>query len=291
MAFLTAKKHQIAVKISDVKLYLTQTQYILLMKLMQSIPRILVASPEGNAQAESALPSSNDSNGTVSSSSNQVVDLAPELRVASDVDGTRAWTTLDLVASVNVVKLHLYDGLATREENLEDHGIARFALNDSSLCYKSICNGAAEAQVILKSFTINNTRPGVSKFREIIPAADHDRNQFMVLYTASGNLSLAILTVDSPHVIFAIEPVIALLEFFTSAFQQETPADIDSSSMTESQRESTQSQLDFRLDLHDVSVNVLENDADTNSRAIRLYIDQILLSQQVRPLLSVMSMY
>jgi vacuolar protein sorting-associated protein 13A/C len=102
---------------------------------------------------------------------------------------------------------------------------------------------------------------------------------------------VAILTVDSPHVIFAIEPVIALLEFFTSAFQQETPADIDSSSMTESQRESTQSQLDFRLDLHDVSVNVLENDADTNSQAIRLYIDQILLSQQVRPLLSVASMY
>jgi len=59
---------QIAVKISDVKLYLTQTQYILLMKLAQSIPKILVASPEGNAQAESALPSSSDSNGTVSTS-------------------------------------------------------------------------------------------------------------------------------------------------------------------------------------------------------------------------------
>lgn len=278
-------------KISDVKLYLTQTQYILLMKLMKSIPKILVASPEGNAQAESALPSSSDNNGTVSSSSNQVVNLEPELRVASDVDRTPAWTTLDLVASVKVVKLHLYDSLATREENLEDHGIARFSLNDSNLRYKSICDGAAEAQVVLKSFTINNTRPGVSKFREIIPAADHDRNQFMVLYTASGNSSVAILTVDSPHVIFAIEPVIALLEFFTSAFQQETPADIDSSSMTESQRESTQSQLDFRLDLHDVSVSVLENDADTNSQAIRLYIDQILLSQQVRPLLSVASMY
>lgn len=266
---------QIAVKISDVKLYLTQTQYILLMKLVQSIPKVLVASPEGNAQAESASPVHiSDSSGTYS---NPVVDLEPELHVA---EGIRAWTTVDLVASVKMVKLHLYDGLATREDNLEDHGIARFALNDSSLRYKSISDGAAEAQVVLKSFTISNTRPGGSKFREIIPAADHDRNQFMVLYTMSGSSSVAILTVDSPHVILAIDPVIALLEFFTSAFQQDTTADIDHSSTAESQREVPQSRLDFRLGLHDVSVNVLENDEDANSQAIRLYIDQILLSQQ-----------
>ncbi|KAG1757583.1 vacuolar protein sorting-associated protein 13 [Suillus lakei] len=253
---------QIAVKISDVKLYLTQTQYTLLMKLVQSIPKVLVASPEGNAQAlESASPWTS----------------SPELHVA---DGIRAWTTVDLVASVKMVKLHLYDGLATREENLEDHGIARFALNDSSLRYKSVSDGAVEAQVVLKSFTMSNTRPGGSKFREIIPAADHDRNQFMVLYTMSRSSSVAILTVDSPHVILAIEPVIALLEFFTSAFQQDTSADIDHTSMAESQRESPQSRLDFRLDLHDVSVSVLENDEDANSQAIRLYIDQILLSQQ-----------
>jgi vacuolar protein sorting-associated protein 13A/C len=212
------------------------------------------------------------------------VALEPEIRVVSDVDGVRAWTTIDLVASVKVVKLHLYDGLAIREENVEDHGIACFTLNDSSLRYKSISDGAAEAQVVLKSFTISNTRPGMSKFREIIPAADHDRNQFMVIYTQSGNSSVAILTVDSPRVIFAIEPVIALLEFFTSAFRQEAPAEIDSAFTAESQHESTRSQVDFRLDLHDVSVSVLENDADVNSQAIRLYINQILLSQQVRPL-------
>lgn len=267
---------QIAVKISDVKLYLTQTQYILLMKLVQSIPKVLVASPEGNAQAlELASPvSSSDSSGATS---HHVVDLEPELHVAS---GIHAWTTVDLVASVKMVKLHLYDSLATRKENLEDHGIARFALNDSSLRYKSISDGAAEAQVVLKSFTMSNTRPGGSKFREIIPAADHDRNQFMVLYTMSGSSSVAILTVDSPHVILAIEPVIALLEFFMSAFQQDAPVDIDHASTAESQRESPQSRLDFRLDLHDVSVNVLENDENENSQALRLYIDQILLSQQ-----------
>ncbi|KAG2159854.1 vacuolar protein sorting-associated protein 13 [Suillus bovinus] len=268
---------QIAVKISDVKLYLTQTQYILLMKFAQSIPKVLVASPEGNVQAlELASPpvSSSDSGGTTS---DHLVNLEPELHI---VDGIRAWTTVDLVASVKMVKLHLYDSLATHEENLEDHSIVRFALNGSSLRYKSISDGAAEAQVVLKSFTMSNTRPGGSKFREIIPAADHDRNQFMVLYTTSGSSSMVILTVDSPHVILAIEPVIALLEFFMSAFQQDAPVDIDNTSTTESQRESPQSRVDFRFDMHDVSVSVLENDEDANSQALRLYIDQILLSQQ-----------
>ncbi|KAG2072635.1 DUF1162-domain-containing protein [Suillus decipiens] len=267
---------QIAVKISDVKLYLTQTQYILLMKLVQSIPKVLVASPEGNTQAfELVSPvSSIDRSGVTS---HHAVDLEPELHV---VDKIRAWTTVDLVASVKMVKLHLYDSLATHEENLQDHGIARFALNDSSLRCKSISDGAAEAQVVLKSFTMSNTRQGGSKFREIIPAADHDRNQFMVLYTMSGSSSVAILTVDSPHVILAIEPVIALLGFFMSAFQQDAPADIDHTSTAESQHESSQSRLDFRFDLHDVSVSVLENDEEANSQALRLYIDHILLSQQ-----------
>ncbi|KAG1730516.1 vacuolar protein sorting-associated protein 13, partial [Suillus paluster] len=208
---------QIAVKISDVKLYLTQTQYILLMKLAHR-----------NAQAESSLPvSSSDRSGI---SSNQ---------------GIRVWTTVDFVASSKMVELHLYDGLVTCEESLEDHGIAHFD------------------QAALKSFTISNTRPGRSAFREVIPAADHGRNQIAVLYTTSGNSSMYHSD-----------------EFFTNTFQQDIPADIENASTAESQRELPQSRLDFRLDLRDLSVDVLENDEDANSQAIRLYIDQILLSQQ-----------
>ena len=77
---------------------------------------------------------------------------------------------------------------------------------------------AREAQVMLKSFMMSNTMPRNSKFHEIIPAAQHDRNQFMILYTGANNSALVILTVDSPQIIFATEAVIALLNFFKSAF-------------------------------------------------------------------------
>jgi vacuolar protein sorting-associated protein 13A/C len=214
------------------------------------------------------------------------VDLEPELRTIPTADGNnQSWTTLDLVVTVDAIKLRLYDEQATTEHNIKDHGIAQFALSKNTLRFKMLSDGAGEAQVVLKSFTMSNTMPGSSKFREIIPAAQHDRNQFMILYTMSGanNSALAILTVDSPQIIFAIEPVIALLNFFTSAFSVKgNPAPPEAGFSVQNEGAySQQSGLDFRVDLHDVSVSILENDADSDSQAIRLSIKQILLSQQV----------
>lgn len=260
------------------------------MALSQSIPRVLAGAPEGSAQAEhvaSTKSSSQVSSPPVSDISGSKIDLQPELRMASASDSNHgSWTTLDLVVTIDAVKLRLYDEKATDENNIKDHGIARFALNNNTLRFKMLSDGAGEAQVVLKSFTMSNTRAGNSKFREIIPAAQHDRNQFMVLYTMSGgsnNSSLAILTVDSPKIIFAIEPVIALLNFFTSATatRESSPPPEDGLTTHIEAAEPQQSRLDFRVDLHDVSVSILENDADSESQAIRLTINQILLSQQV----------
>jgi hypothetical protein len=162
------------------------------------------------------------------------IALRPELRATSQ----RSWTSFDLVVSVMAVKLHLYDSLAHSEQQLKEHGIARFALNGSTLRYKALSDGSGEAQVVLKSFTMSNTRPGANAFREIIPAAQHDRNQFMLLYTmANGptSTSLAVLTVDSPKIILAVDPIISLLEFISSPFVtpgQGRPAATSSPSQT-----------------------------------------------------------
>jgi len=209
-----------------------------------------------------------------------LVNLEPEIRVSSTLDGGRPWTTIDLVASVAAVRLHLYDKEATTEANLRDHGISRFALNDVSLRSKSMSDGASEAQLVLRSFTMSNTRPGGSKFREIVPAADHERNQFMVLYSSSGTSALVIMTVDAPHIIFSVEPILLLLSFFTSG--PSSPKIPDKDDERETKKEfSPVSTTDLRLELHDVSVSVLEDDTNPCSQAIRLRINQILISQQV----------
>lgn len=287
---------QINVVVSDVRLQLTQMQYCLLMTVMQAVPRVFSAPPSDTPvePPTSTIQSRPNLASTPSRDSRVATSLQPELRPRTGA-ASKIWTKLDVLVTVGAVKLHLYDASATHQDNLKQHGIARFALNHNSLRLKMLSDGAMEAQIVLKSFLMSNTRPGTSKFREIIPTASHDRNQFMLLYTQSGNgPSLAVLTVDSPKVIFTIDPVFALLEFFMSAFKKEGPSmeaattvRTENTRVTQSTRkpdtteeEADARALDFRVDLHDVSLSVLENDADPESQALTLSISQFLMSQQ-----------
>lgn len=274
-----------AVKISDVKLHLTQFQYCHLMKLTTEISRVFAAMPSTGFENDPGISQSAPLPTITTDGAQSSIALQPELRVTSQ----RSWTSLDLVVSIMAVKLHLYDSMAYSEQQSKEHGIVRFALNNSNLRFKLLADGSGEAQVVLKSFTMSNTRPGPNLFREIIPAAQHDRNQFMLLYTVTNgpnSLSQAVLTVDSPRIIFAVDPVISLLEFFASTEAiydetQETTAPQRSEQLGSPVDQSTRT-LDIRIDLHDVSVSILENDADAESQAIRLYITRISFSQQVR---------
>lgn len=270
---------QVAVTISDIKLHLTQAQYGLLMVLLKSIPRVLAVPSMDLPSTSSPEPEKP----IAVSSPDSTVNLQPEVR--ADSSGSRSWPTLDLLVTLDVVKLHLYDELASSEQSLKDHGIARLALNACTLRAKILSDGATEAELILKSFTMSNTRPGNTKFHEIIPAAQHNRNQVMILFTSTDShdsSSIVVVTVDSPQVIFAVDPIIGLLEFFTSALDARTPESLEVAE-EQSGNAVTQSPsaMNFRLDLHDVSVSVLENDADVNTRAIRLNLRKLFLSQQV----------
>lgn len=277
------------IKVSEIKLALTEVQYGMLMALSRSIPHILAGVPEVSVQAEPATSSRGVVERPVKleSYNESTIDLRPELD--GHPGSTLPRTTLDLVFTVNTVKLQLFDRQATTEASLKEHGIARFALSDNSVRVKTLSDGAMEAQVVLRSFTMSNTTPAPSKFREIIPAAQHDRNQFMLLYTsASGSerSSLVVLTVDSPHILFSLAPVFALTEFFTNAFEAPDPG-IDETEVPKALEKGNpnpapdeQASVQFRIDLHDVSISVLEDDLDSDSQAIRLTVAQISLSQQ-----------
>jgi vacuolar protein sorting-associated protein 13A/C len=271
---------------SDIKLHLTQVQFIVLLNLFHSILHVLEGAPRGAAQVEPATSSGSLSGSHLPEASlTPAADLQPELRGSSSAQGIRSWTALDLSVVVGAVKLHIYDQFAT-EPDIADHGIARFALNNNNLRLKMLSDSSYEAQLVVKSFTISNTLKGNSKFREIIPAAKHDRNQVMVLYTSSSGAipsSLAIITVDSPQMILAFDPMFAILDFVMSPFSQESSlADDDQVLDTQSNDQNGQSSgIDFRVDLHDVVVSILENESNADSQAIRLTIKQLSVSQQV----------
>ncbi|KAJ8463158.1 hypothetical protein ONZ45_g17681 [Pleurotus djamor] len=274
---------QISVNISDVRLHLTQTQYGILLDLSRSIPRVFMA-PNTGSESENISTSSQ-----IVPTASQSADLHPELHPTASGSGTKPWTSLEVTVVVDAIKLHLYDSHAFTPADLKDHGISRFALRNNSLRFKLLSDGSGEAQVVLQSFTISNTRPGNTRFREIIPAAQHNRNQFILLYTMTGGSnpsSLAVLTVDAPKVIFSVDPVFSVLDFLTLASSPESMGDETSAraqiepanSMPSAQPQARS--FDFRVDLHDVSLSVLADDTDPATQSIRLSIEHLLVSQQ-----------
>lgn len=108
----------------------------------------------------------------------------------------------------------------------------------------------------------------------------------MVQYTMSGGndkSALAIVTVDSPRLILAVDPLAALLEFAMSPFKKapenQQQAHVEEIEAREGPAERKGS-LAIRMEIIDSTVIVLANDSDPRSQAIQLNIKEVLLSQQ-----------
>lgn len=332
---------QIVARMSDVQINLTEQQYGFVMALTQSIPRAFTPGEdeeEGAKRAMSTLPSGSAPSEWDSSSESSAapalprrpservssptkmepsVDMLPELgTVAHGKDGDiTLHTTLDLLFSVQAIKLELFTSAATAQRSLRNASLAKFALNGSEVKFKMLSDSAMEAEVALKSFTVSDTRPDkVTQFREIVPAVKHEGHQFMLSYTMSGGTSdksaLALITVDSPKIIFSLDPLFALLNFFMSAFQEADTKmqeeDAKSKKQSDGKRSASgkkpagssravsgqkptegtsadaqpESTLAFRINIVDPTIILLAAPERADSEAIILSIKQVLMSQQ-----------
>lgn len=271
-------------------------QYGHLIGLSRTIPRVfdIAGEDKDNGPPENESSNANGAIVTARRDGHQNADeletnLLPELDTSTKSPGQHPWLKLDLSVKMRVVKLHLFDTGAVRNMDLVDHGIARFALNDGTMGLKMLSDDSMEFEVAIKSITTSNTKPGPTKFREIMPATNHGRNQVMVLFTMSGGSrpsSLCVVTVDSPTINFSMEPVFAISDFFLSAFSGQSRAAADDSPRRVAEdvgsTSSEQSRLNYRLDLNNASIIVLDDDQDIDSHAIQLSVKQLSVSQQVR---------
>ena len=108
----------------------------------------------------------------------------------------------------------------------------------------------------------------------------------MVQYTMTGGFDasgLAIVTIDSPRFILAVDPLAALMEFAMSPFKKssegEETAEVEQKEITQDSTRKSNA-LAFRIEIVDSTVIVLANDSDARSQAIQLNIKEVLLSQQ-----------
>ncbi|GAA94842.1 hypothetical protein E5Q_01496 [Mixia osmundae IAM 14324] len=292
---------RINARMSDVKIGLTQAQYGFAMSLSQSIPRALASTQEEldeDAEEEAAhpMPAPPITNGETSPDENkETVDLLPELSsIAHGQNGeiVRLWISLELSFAVQSVGLELYTAAAIDPATLDSASLARFALTGTKLSFKSLNNGSSEAELSLSKFTLHDTRTAVqTKWREIIPASKHESAQFMVAYSAAGGkdpIAIANITIDSPTLVFSVDPLFALLNYFTSAFDSaapavksaETKADEAEEENEEIQPAQSVSALSYRVNLVQPKIMLLADPNRHDSEAVVLTIDRLQMAQQ-----------
>ncbi|ORY90221.1 hypothetical protein BCR35DRAFT_261800 [Leucosporidium creatinivorum] len=286
----------IAAKMSDVKMNLTQAQYGFLISLSQTIPRAFAfADDEMDDESLSIEPTPAPTPPTKDDNA-PAIDLLPELStVAKKPDGSTVplKSSLELTFAVGTVYLELFTEAAITTDSLKEASLARFSLNETSVKYKMLSDGSMEAEVTIRSFTVHDTRPArLTKFREIIPATKHAGHQFMINFTQSGGndkSSFANVTVDTPKVVFSLDPLFALLDYFMSAFRnaqgalpavEEEAPEADEDDGTVAQQPVGDSTFAFRVNVVSPTIILLDNPEKSDSEAVILSISQVQMAQQ-----------
>lgn len=297
---------QVRANLSDVSLRLTEEQYCFLIELSRSVPRAFSQTSQDSADSNDLVETKTQtgwSDGANRPASAQPLSATSPVKEANNEASGHAHATLDLLFAAHAIQLEIYDGAPTRQEDLPNASLARFALNDAELKLKKMYDESMEAELALRSFTVRDTRVHKkTKFREIVPAIQHDGHQFMLSYSASAEGSgLLLVTIDSPKIIFALDPMFALRNFWMSPFASEAheeqvpnasnppaaradrslppaPSHVDS---TAEVNPPAQPSFAYRVNVVAPTIILLANSEKADSEAIVLSIKQVLISQQV----------
>ncbi|KAI4286783.1 MAG: hypothetical protein L6R35_003961 [Caloplaca aegaea] len=302
---------------SPINVCVAQTQLKFLMELSTTIPSAFATDPEQNDnEIMDELPkSTTESAREVTTQQSEETDAVarpshqgPELK--SD---TESWTKLDFVFKTQTISLELV--LAdenTPVGNVADSSLSKFALNNTNIKLHMKSDDSLEAELLVNSFTIQDSRAKeTNKFRKIMSLINNDvKQQFMANVTISGAKNrhmIAMLTVDSPRIIFAIDYLFAVQAFANTAFatdeaaaipepaEDASPSEDEASGVTtpasgevepmqqkpedKSSKDGSMS-MSFRVNVVDAQVILIANPTISNSEAIVLGTKQVLLSQQ-----------
>lgn len=143
---------------------LTQQQYVLIMNLTKTLPKILQTDEE-----PSSAPSKSPNSAVPNAASPNTSNVTPTEK-----------SNLDFAFKVPVVRLELFGNKATTKASLQEDSIAAFSINASHVQYQSQTDGSSEANVTVKSIAMSNTRPGDSIYRDLIPEGKRRGNQLYV---------------------------------------------------------------------------------------------------------------
>ena len=302
---------------SPINLRVAQTQMKFLLELSKTVPSAFTADPDQNEeQVMQELPKSTvEPAKKVSEQANESDEKAQASgKQDSGLDSdSYVWTKIDLLFKAPKIGLELV--LAKDDEPVGDlaaASLSKFSINDTNVKLRMKSDDALESELLINSFTIQDSRTKeTNKFRKIMSLINNDvKQQFMASVSISGGKDrhmIAMLTIDSPRIILAVEYLSAVQAFANTAFSSEEPlrveeeesdselsdgdesaalttsnaqpVDIEKQTDTDSKDESSMS-MSFRINIVDAQVVLIANPTISNSEAIVLGTKQVLLSQQ-----------
>ncbi|KAI0846527.1 vacuolar protein sorting-associated protein 13 [Daldinia vernicosa] len=303
---------------TDFNLRITQYQLNFLLGISRSIPAAFAT--DANARGEEAerdvdegtLRRAKTMSSTISRSEDRLIDLSPELGSREDV-----WTKLDLVFNIHKIGLELINAHENQPVgDMDNASLSQFSLDDSRLKTRMLADSSLEAEFVIQSFTIHDSRAREgSKYRRIMTSSNETVQQFMASVSMSGgnerNL-IAVIAIDSPRIIFALDYIFAIQKFVMTGLQADEPPpavlespvetpDISDAESIQAQmaggssqkgtkgphpeqvakkNENSKLNIAFRVNIVDSQVILIANPLSSSSEAIVLGTKQVLLSQQ-----------
>jgi vacuolar protein sorting-associated protein 13A/C len=300
---------------SNINLCLSPEQMKFALELSRTIPQAFATEPDEVVEedVQSELPDATTTPAlqirdkpvrTDDSPKDVTSSQGPELNTDND-----KWTKLDFVFKVGSIALELVntnDGEPVGD--IEAASLSKFSLNDTNVKVRMISDGSMEAELVVQSFTIRDSRTqGTNKFRKIMSLINNDvKQQFMASVSISGgeerNL-IALLTIDSPRIILALDYLFALQAFVNTGLATDEPLAIEEEAENEeidsddeimspdgsrtlekpqTPEKSTDAEMNisFRVNLVDAQVVLIANPAMATSEAIVLGTKQVLVSKQ-----------
>ncbi len=299
---------------SPVNLRISQTQFKFLMELTKTIPAAFATEDESEEQIVEQLPEATaaPAKAMVTNSDNSS-EKQPRSHQGPEIGTSKeTWTTLNLVFKAETIGLELI--LAKENEptgDLDNASLSKFSLNNTNVKLRMVSDGAMEAELLIHSFTIRDSRSrDTNKFRKIMSLINNDvQQQFMASLSMSGGEKrhmIAMLTIDSPRIIFALDYVFALQAFTNTALASEEPSTAEVAELEDDDQEDESAEesgnagnagkskdedatasaggaamtTSFRVNVVDAQVILIANPTISNTEAIVLGTKEVLVSQQ-----------
>ncbi|KAJ9635099.1 Vacuolar protein sorting-associated protein 13 [Coniosporium tulheliwenetii] len=302
---------------SDINLRLTQQQMKFILELSRTIPAAFATEPEEEVEEEvqQELPKSmvEPAKSVTDTKPSEDIPDKPTSQKPELGTSDETWTKIDLIFKVGAIGLELIQSQEDQPVgDVEAASLSKFSLNGTSIKLRMINDGSLESELLVQSFNIKDTRTKeTNKFRKIMSLINTDiKQQFMASVSISGGKEknlIALLTIDSPRIILALDYLFAVQAFVTGGLATDEPLDIGESSEEEatdtesvsgvesgdiSQRRGSSAakagedaeeagmNMSFRVNVVDAQVVLIANPAITSSEAIVLGTKQVLVSKQ-----------